>query len=141
MIDFLFNASLLILIIFAVTYMWYCVSLALLLARLGAKWWKAFIPIYNISALVNTLKLPKKWFYLSIAPYIGSIYAIAIAYRLGQLWNKHFAFSAFWLTVVAPVGFLMLAFSKQKPDKSVLNTPPPGLSMIRAKLAKSKKRN
>ena len=139
MIEFIFNASLLILIIFAVTYLWYCVSLSLLLNKLKAKWWKAFLPIYNISALVSALKLPRRWFYLSISPYIGSVYAIAIAYRLGQVWGKHFAYSAFWLTLAAPIGFLMLVFSKNQPDFGVLETKPVGISTIKAKLSKKNK--
>lgn len=138
MIEFILNASFFVLIVFALTYLWYCVSFAILLSKLKAKWWKAFIPVYNIRILVNSLKLPKRWFYLSIAPYVGSVYAIAIAYRLGQLWGKHFAFSAFWLTIGAPVGFLMLAFSKKQPDFNVLDSPPPSLSMIKAKIAKQK---
>ena len=136
MIDFILNASILILVILAVTYIWYCISMYMLLTKLKAKAWKAFVPIYNISELVRALGLPKRWFFLSITPYIGSVYAVAIAYRLGQVWQKHFAFSAFWLTLGAPVGFLILFFSKQGPDMKVIELPPPSLSMIKAKLAK-----
>lgn len=138
MIEFILNASLWILIVVAIISIWYCVSLTLLLIRLNARWWKGLIPLYNISALVEALKLPKRWFFLSLAPYFGAIYAMAIFYRLGQLWGKNFAFSAFWLTIGAPVGFLMLAFSKKQPDFSVLDSPPPSLSMIKAKIAKQK---
>lgn len=138
MIDFIFNASLIILLVIAVTYLWLCVSMSLLFRKINASWWKAFIPLYNISELVRALKLPQKWFYLSIAPYIGSIYAVAIAYRLGQIWNKNFAFSAFWLTIAAPAGFLMLVFSKKEPNLKVLDSPPPSLAMIKAKIANKK---
>ena len=140
MIEFIFNASLLVLIIFAVTYVWYCIALSLVLARIQAKWWKAFIPLYNLSELVHSIGLPKKWFFLSITPYIGTVYAIAIAYRLGQIWKKNFAFSAFWLTIAAPIGFLILSFSKQDPDLSVAKLPPPSLSVIKAKLSKKNKK-
>ena len=138
MIDFILNASLWILIAFLVVALWYCAALAVLLAKIHGSWWKGFIPIYNIKALVDALKLPKKWFYLSLTPYFGSVYVIAIMYRLGQLWGKHFAFTAFWLTVGAPVGFLTLAFSKKQPDFSVLDSPPPSLAMIKAKINKQK---
>ena len=134
MINFILNASFAILVIFAITYLWYCVSLALLLAKLNAAWWKAFIPIYNISALVNAIGLPKKWFFLSIAPYLGSVYAVAIAYRLGLIWKMHFAFSAFWLTLGAPIGFLILVFSKRQPNMEVIKNPPPSLAFIKTKL-------
>lgn len=139
MINLILNASFAILVIFALTYLWYCVSLALILAKLKAKWWKAFIPVYNISALVDALGLPKKWFFLSIAPYLGSVYAVAIAYRLGLVWERHFAFSAFWLTLGAPIGFLILVFSKKEPNMQVTKNPPPSLSMIKTKLANTSK--
>ena len=140
MINFILNASFAVLLIFALTYLWYCVSLALLLAKLKARWWQAFIPIYNISALVDVLGLPKKWFFLSIAPYIGSVYAVAIAYRLGMVWGKHFTFSAFWLTIGAPVGFLMLVFSKTKPNMSVTRSPAPSLEQVKSKIASKGKK-
>ena len=139
MIQFLLGTSIIILVILSVLYLWYCVSLSLILGRLGARRWKAFIPLYNISALINALKLPRKWFFLVLLPYAGSVYSVAVAYRLGEVYDKKFPFSAFWLTIAAPIGFMMLFFSKNQPDLKKLDSPPPSLTMIKAKLKKNKK--
>ena len=139
MIQFLLGTSIIILVIVFVLYLWYCVSLSLILGRLGARRWKAFIPLYNISALISALKLPRKWFLLLLIPYVSTVYSVAVAYRLGEVYDKKFPFSAFWLTIAAPIGFMMLFFSKNQPDLKKLDSPPPSLTMIKAKLKKNKK--
>lgn len=136
MIDFLLNASFVLIIFFVITATWYCTSLSFVFKKLKLKRWKAFILFYNIKVLIDALKLPKKWFVLAITPYISTVYTVAIAYRLGKMWGKDFKFSAFWLTIAAPIGYLMIGLSKARPDFTTLEAPPPSLSMIKAKMSK-----
>lgn len=136
MIQFFLNASLVLIIFFIITALWYCISLSFVFKRLGLKRWRAFVLFYNIKVLIDALRLPKKWFVLAITPYISTVYTMAIAYRLGKMWGKDFKFSAFWLTIAAPIGYLMIGLSKTEPDFKTLEAPPPSLKTIKSMMSK-----
>lgn len=136
MIQFFLNASLVLIILVVAAVVWYSISLSFVFKKLGLKRWKAFVFFYNTKVLIDALKLPKRWFLYAITPYVGTVYVVAIAYRLGKMWGKDFKFSAFWLVFAAPVGYLMIGLSKTKPDFGTLNAPPPSLKAIKARLAK-----
>jgi hypothetical protein len=98
----------------------------------------AFIPILNFRELVIATGLPSRWFLYCLIPYAGGIYSIAVADRLGRMFNKRFAFSAFWLTIGSPVGMNMLGFNKHKPDLAIKKGPKPDLNELKYRLKRLK---
>jgi hypothetical protein len=141
MINFILNASILILAIFLATYTIYCIGLSLVFRRLGKRAWPAFIPLFNYKKLIDHLGLPSRWFGYCLIPYAGGIYSIAVADRLGKVFNKNFVFSSFWLTFGSTLGMFVIARSKKELNIKVINEPPPSLNELKRKLMRKKKHN
>ncbi len=141
MLDFIINASILVIAIFLVTYFTYCLGLFFVLKKLNTKPWQAFIPVLNYKALITAVGLPLRWFGYSLIPYTGAIYSVAIAERLGKIFNKSFAFSALWLTIGAPVGMNIIGFSKIKPNLAITESSAPNLKELSKRLKKLKNKN
>ncbi len=141
MINFILNASLILLIVFLVSYFTYCFGLFFVFKKINARPWFAFVPILNFHELVMATGLPNRWFLYCLLPYAGGIYSIAVADRLGRMFGKRFAFSAFWLTIGSPLGMNILGFNKRTPDFSIKKEPKPDLNELkyRLKRLKSKK--
>jgi hypothetical protein len=115
-------------------------GLSLVFRRLGAKVWPAYVPAYNYIALIRTLGLPKSWQAVAFVPYLGQVYSIPIAIRLGKIFRKNAAFSSLWLTIGAPIGMLLIALSKQQLDLDVLKEPAPHIDTKKLKRLASRKR-
>jgi hypothetical protein len=139
MINFILNASILLLVIFFTTYFMYCFGLFFVFRKLNARAWMAFVPILNFRELVIATGLPNRWFLYCLIPYAGGIYSIAVAERLGKMFGKNFAFSAFWLTLGSPLGMNILGFSKIEPNKEIAKNPSPNLDQLKEKLKRIKK--
>ena len=105
------NAGIAVVVAGAIAYLAYMVGLVLVLRRLGRLSWMAFVPILNFYAQMRALNAPGRWFGFSMMPYVGAVYAGTVAVRLGKVFGRGPAFSLFWLTVGAPVGMFVLAFS------------------------------
>jgi hypothetical protein len=114
------NAGLAVVIIGALAYLVYMVGLILVLRKLGRVSWMAFLPLLNYYAQVRALNAPARWFPFAMIPYIGVVYAGTVAIRLGSVFGRGPAFSLVWLTVGAPAGMFMLAFSKEPLHLGVL---------------------
>ncbi len=140
MINFILNASILFLVVFFVTYSMYCLGLFFVLRKLKARAWMAFIPVLNFRELVISVGLPLRWFLYCLVPYAGTIYSFAVAERLGRMFSKHFAYSAFWLTIGSPIGMNMIGISKIKPNMEIIDNPPPNLKELRARLVRLKQK-
>ncbi|MFO0955438.1 MAG: DUF5684 domain-containing protein [Candidatus Saccharibacteria bacterium] len=129
MIESLLNALLQILLSVGLTliiaYCVYMFGLSLVFRRLGTKAWPAYVPAYNYLVLIRVLGLPKSWQAVAFVPYVGQIYSVAIGIRLGKIFGKGIAFSSFWLTLGAPIGMIVLAFSRKPLDMSVIKEPAP----------------
>ena len=109
-------------IIVAFVYLLYMFGLILVLRRLNKMTWQAYIPIFNYYATVRAVGAPGRWFWLSLIPYFGAMYAGTVAIRLGQVFGKRPGFSLFWLTLGAAIGMFVLAFSKTPHDEKLLNS-------------------
>lgn len=107
-------------ILAAAAYLAYMVGLILVLRRLGRLSWMAFVPILNFYAQMRALNVPGRWFPFTMMPYVGVVYAGTIAVRLGAVFERGPAFSLIWLTVGAPVGMFILAFSQVPPHLGIL---------------------
>lgn len=123
---------------FLIMYFSYSFGLSLVFKKLGEPRWHAYILAYNFMRLIKILHLPKKWFVLALTPYVGVIYSVAVAARLGKVFHKGLAYSSFWLTVGSPLGMLQIGFSKIQPDLTVLSEPTPSISALKKSLAKIK---
>ena len=99
----------------------------------------AFVPILNFRELVIATGLPNRWFLYCLIPYAGGIYSIAVAERLGKMFGKNFAFSAFWLTLASPIGMNILGLGKIKPNKEIAKNPSPNLNELKTRLKKARK--
>lgn len=131
-----------ILLAIIVAYVIYAVGLSLVFRRLGVRAWPAFVPGYNYITLIRALGLPKSWQATAFIPYVGQIYAVAVGVRLGKIFGKDAVFSSFWLTLGAPIGMPLIAFSKVEPDLTVIKEPVPQIDTkkIQATLRGAKNR-
>jgi hypothetical protein len=114
------NIGIGIFLVLLVSYILYMIGLILVLRRLKKLSWQAFVPVLNYYAQIKAVNAPKSWFVLSLPPYIGAVYAGSVAIRLGSIFNRGPGFSLIWLTIGAPIGMFILAFSKVPLDKEVL---------------------
>jgi hypothetical protein len=117
----------------------YSIGLAKVFLKFGEVWGKAFIPLYNFKVLIHILRLPKKWFILSLTPYVGTIYSVAVAYRLGRVFGKGLAYSSVWLIIGSPIGMLQIGFSKKPMHTDVLKEPTPSIKDLEKRLLRNKK--
>ena len=122
-IDIIVNIGVALFIVMAVAYVAYMIGLIIVLRRMHKLSWMAFVPLLNYYAQVQAIGAPKRWFVLSLPPYIGAVYAGSVAIRLGQVFNRGTAFSLVWLTLGAPVGMFVIAFSKTPMNEAVLAEP------------------
>lgn len=137
-VQILQGIGIVIIIAFLVMYVSYSIGLSRVFKKLGEPGWHAFILGYNFMRLIKILHLPKKWFFLALTPYVGVIYSVAVAYRLGKVFHKGLAYSSFWLTVGSPLGMLQIGFTKKQLDITVLSEPTPSISALKKSLAKIK---
>lgn len=113
-------------------------GLGLVFRRLGKKIWPAYLPAYNYIVLIRLLGLPKSWQAVAFVPYLGQVYSIPIAIRLGKIFHKSAAFSSLWLTVGAPVGMLVIAFTKTPLNLDAINDPAPRVDVEKIKVLTKK---
>lgn len=139
MINFILNASIVLLIIFLVTYFAYCFGLFFVFKKLKARPWLALVPVLNFHELVVAIGLPNRWFLYCLLPYAGGIYSIAVAERLGRMFGKKFAYSVFWLTIGSPIGMNMIGLTKNRPDLTIKNDSKPDLNELKSRLKRLKK--
>lgn len=114
-------------------YLVYMLGLGLVFRKLNQKMWPAFIPAYNYIVLIRVLGLPKSWQAVALVPYLGPIYSIPIGIRLGKIFGKSAAFSSFWLTLGAPVGMLIIVFTKKPLKLEVIDEPAPTIDTKKLK--------
>lgn len=136
MIQALINASIIVIIIAVILYLCYALGLSMVFRKLGEPSWHAIVPMYNFACLIRVLKLPQSWFALSLTPGVGAIYSVAVAYRLGRVFQRSFAYSTFWLIPGSPIGMLQIGFSRKPINSDVLNEPKPSIKEIQQRLSK-----
>lgn len=141
MLDTLVQLSLGAFIFLVVAYFVYMAGLSVVLRQLRAPAWRAFIPGYNIMAQIEAVGLPRNWFVKAIVPYVGALYALAIAVRLGRVYGRKPMFSSVWLTFGAPVGMWVIALGSHRPDMQVVASPPPHIDKAKfeARMGKLKR--
>jgi hypothetical protein len=117
----LINVGLAVVVAMVLAYLSYMLGLIFVLRRMGRLTWLAFIPIANYYAQVRAINAPKRWFLLSMPPYIGAVYAGSVAIRLGAVFGRGPGWSLVWLTLGSPVGMFVLAFSRRPADLSIID--------------------
>ena len=127
-------------IVLSAMFLSYAIGLSKVFKKLGQPRWRAFIPVFGFATLVKALNLPRHWFYMALIPYVGTIYSLATAQRLGKAFDKKLSFSLIWLTYGSSVGMPMIGFSKKKPDLTVLNDPTPNLKELEHTITKMRKK-
>lgn len=140
--ELILNVGIGVAIVLLCMFLSYAFGLAKVFGKLGQPRWRAFIPVFGFMTLVKALHLPRHWFYMALIPYVGTIYSVATAQRLGKAFDKKMSFSLIWLTYGSSVGMPMIGFSKRQPDKKVLDEPVPNLKELEKTikdLAKKKK--
>lgn len=76
--------------------------------------WKSIIPIYNVIILLKIIGRPWWWILLMLIPFVNLIIAVIVSLDLAKSFGKSEAFGIIALFLVAPVGYLMLAFGDAK---------------------------
>ncbi len=110
-------------ILVAALYGAYMLGLIFVLKRMRRLTWHAFVPFLNYYAEIRAINAPARWFLLTLPPYLGFVYAAAVAIRLGRVFGRNAGFSLTWLIIGAPIGMFVLAFGKHDPDPNVLSEP------------------
>lgn len=118
----------------------YAIGLSKVFHKLGVPRWRAFIPVFGFMTLVRALHLPKHWFFMALIPYVGTIYSLATAERLGKAFDKKLSFSLIWLTYGSSVGMPLIGFSKKQPDTKVFDEPTPNLKQLEKTIREMRKK-
>lgn len=139
MIQAIINAGIIVIIFSIALYLCYALGLSMVFRKLGEPGWHAIVPMYNFARLIHALRLPKSWFALSLTPGVGAVYSVAVAYRLGRVFHKSFAYSTFWLIPGSPFGMLQIGFSRKPMRIEVLDEPKPSIKQIQQRLSKKSK--
>ncbi len=106
------QGALLVAIVLGITsYIMYTIGLYKVFKHLDRPAGRAFVPVLNYYSQIRAVRAPRKWFFLSLLPYIGVVYAGSVAIRLGAVFGKEPSFSLFWLTFGAFVGMPIIARS------------------------------
>lgn len=138
--ELILNVGIGVAIVLLIMFLSYAVGLAKVFSKLGEPKWKAFIPVFGFMTLVRALHLPRRWFFMALIPYVGTIYSLATAQRLGKAFDKKPSFSFVFLTYGSSVGMPIIGFSKRQPDKKVLDEPTPNLKELEATIKKMRKK-
>lgn len=101
--------------------------------------WRAFCPVFNFMFLVDLTGLPRKFFWYSLLPYVGAIYAFGVMNRLAQAYGKSILFTSVWLTFASAVGIHVLQRGTTL-DKTPFSEPAPDIESIKASLKKLSKK-
>lgn len=128
--EIILNVGIGVAIVLLCMFLSYAFGLAKVFGKLGQPRWRAFIPVFGFMTLVKALHLPRHWFFMALIPYVGTIYSIATAQRLGKAFDKKTSFSLIWLTYGSSVGMPMIGFSKKQPNPAVLEEPVPNIKEL-----------
>lgn len=138
--ELILNIGIGVAIVLLCMFLSYAFGLAKVFGKLGVPKWRAFIPVFGFMTLVRALHLPRRWFFMALIPYVGTIYSLATAQRLGKAFDKKMSFSFIWLTYGSSVGMPLIGFSKKQPDTSVLEEPVPNLKELQKTIKNLKKK-
>ena len=87
----MFSITYLSLIIFSISVCFMLLfSVELIFMKMNQKWWKAFIPIYNLMVISKSLLDSYFLGLLCIIPIVGQIIGIVLLYKLSKSFNKSF---------------------------------------------------
>ncbi|MEI6481483.1 MAG: DUF5684 domain-containing protein [Candidatus Saccharibacteria bacterium] len=126
-------------IVFWLSYFFsFCYGLAKIFHQAGIARWKAFIPVFNFAFLVDLTGLPRSYFWLSLVPWIGTVYAFMCVMRLAKAYGKDIIFTSAWLTLAIPIGLNVLTLNKATIDTSVFSEPIMNLDELKKIMKKSK---
>lgn len=125
--ELILNIGIGLAIVLLCMFLSYAVGLAKVFKKLGQPRWRAFIPVFGFMTLLKGLNLPRRWFFMALIPYVGTIYSLATAQRLGRAFDKKMPFSMIWLTYGAAFGMPVIGFSKKQPNLNVLDEPTPNI--------------
>ncbi len=103
----------LLFLVFLIVYIAVKLSLGVLLKRAKEKAWKAYVPIYTTYVIVDLLNLKKKYFWLSLIPFVNLYYLNIIIQELLKGFNLD-PKSSIWYVIFPMYNFPKLAFIKPK---------------------------
>lgn len=93
--------------------------------KAGKPGWAAIIPIYNIIVMLQIIGESPWAVLLLLIPVVNIIFAIIWGIRLGKAFGKSSGWSFLLLTLLSPIGYLILGFGDatyQGPLKNVAST-------------------
>jgi len=108
----------------------FVIGLARVFHQAGIPVWKAFVPAINFMFMVDMVGLPRKFFWYSLIPYVGAVYAFAVMARIAKAYGKGLVFTSIWLTFATAVGIHILLFEGTL-NKSVWSEPAPNIESLR----------
>lgn len=110
--------------IYSMVGIWGALYLAILVVILVAHWkifvkagqagWKSLIPFYNAYVLLQIVGRPGWWLLLFLVPFINIVIAVIVAIDLAKSFGRSEVFGIVALFLFSLVGYVMLAFGKDK---------------------------
>lgn len=82
--------------------------------KAGREGWESIIPIYNMYVFLKVVGRPGWWLLLLLIPFVNIAIAFLIAIDLAKSFGKSAAFGAVALFLFGIVGYVILAFGKDK---------------------------
>ena len=82
--------------------------------KAGREGWESIVPIYNIYVFLKVVGRPGWWLLLLLIPFVNIFIAFLIAIDLAKSFGKSAAFGAVALFLFSIVGYVILAFGKDK---------------------------
>lgn len=74
----------------------------------------AIIPIVNVVILVRIAGMSGWWALLYLVPIVGWVFAIIVAFKLGERFGKGGVFSFFLLWLFPYIGYLIIGFGESR---------------------------
>ena len=93
----------------------YFYSCELIFMKCNKRWWKSFIPIYNLFLLTEITHGKKKYAILFFIPIVGQIFWLSVLYKLGT----RFRFNGILMVLFFPIGIPYIALSSSMYDDTL----------------------
>lgn len=133
LMNFLAGIGLVTIMVIFAYFLTFCFGLARVFHQAGVPRWKAFVPAFNFMFLVDLIGLPRVFFWMSLVPYFGTLYAFAVMNRLAEAYDRNIVFTSVWLTFAAAIGLHILPYHR-KLDSAVFEKPAPSLDTVKASI-------
>lgn len=110
--------------IYLVIIVVYLAAMWKIFTKAGKPGWAAIVPLYNFIIMLEIIGRPVWWIALFFVPVANIVISLIVAIDLAKVFGKSTVFGVVGLWLFSFVGYLMLAFGKDKYVGSATTTTP-----------------